>query len=194
MDLTASILNEIEKCEILRRHPHPNIVQYLGCLVEDGKIYGLCFVRYQQDLVQRMNETPTKSDLDECIKGVESGLKHLHSLGLVHCDLDPMNTMMSDDYKPVIIDFDPCTFEGKPLGVKAGTWGWIYNDSGIAYREGDLRSLLAIKKYVGLIEIPYRPRRSRMLCSEGIGSGCHVGRVGKLVDSENKSNNSADTI
>ena len=40
------LLHEAEVCEILRASPHPNIAQYLGCLVENDKIMGLCFVKY----------------------------------------------------------------------------------------------------------------------------------------------------
>lgn len=144
MNFAPTILNEVNKCEVLRRHPHPNIAQYLGCLVEGGRIYGICFVEYQQSLAQRLRE---KADLnvDGCIRGIENGVNHLHSLGLIHCDLNPQNIMMNDD-DPVIIDFDSCTFEGEPLGLKAGTEGWADSHVELAKRKGDLFSLSKIKE------------------------------------------------
>lgn len=36
--------------EVLRLHPHPNAARYHGCVVEDGKITGLCFDRYSMTL------------------------------------------------------------------------------------------------------------------------------------------------
>lgn len=42
--LAEVILHEVEVCEILKNNPHPNIAQYLGCVVEDNKIHGLCML------------------------------------------------------------------------------------------------------------------------------------------------------
>lgn len=39
--ISELMLEEARICEILREHPHPNIAQYLGCLVENGRISGL---------------------------------------------------------------------------------------------------------------------------------------------------------
>ena len=48
------------------------------------------------------------------LEGVEKGLKHLHSLGLVHNDLNPNNIMFAtkEDETPIIIDFGSC----RPIG------------------------------------------------------------------------------
>lgn len=144
MNFTPTILNEIKICEVLRRHPHPNIAQYLGCLVEDGRIYGICFVEYQQNLAQRLRDKAVLN-VERCIRGIENGINHLHSLGLIHCDLNPQNIMMNGD-DPVIIDFDSCTFEGEPLGLKAGTKGWADSHLELATRKGDLFSFSKIKE------------------------------------------------
>lgn len=40
------ILNKVNACEILKRHPHPNITHYLGCVIKDNLIQGLGFARY----------------------------------------------------------------------------------------------------------------------------------------------------
>ncbi|KAI0103336.1 hypothetical protein GGR51DRAFT_573251 [Nemania sp. FL0031] len=37
------ILTEAKACELLRRHPHPNIVQYFSCIVKNERIIGFCF-------------------------------------------------------------------------------------------------------------------------------------------------------
>src|SRR5947207_628493 len=43
-----SLLEEAQICEILLKHPHPNVAQYFGCVVnsDTNQITGLCFVRY----------------------------------------------------------------------------------------------------------------------------------------------------
>ncbi|KAJ8131252.1 hypothetical protein O1611_g2377 [Lasiodiplodia mahajangana] len=112
------ILTEVKACEILSRHPHPNIAQYLGCIVNNERITGLCFEKYPVTLSQLLkNKTPFSKD--SCLQGIEAGVNHMHSLGLVHNDLNLSNIMVDGD-NAVIIDFDSCKREGEPLGLKAG--------------------------------------------------------------------------
>ncbi|KAG5292528.1 serine/threonine-protein kinase, conidia-enriched transcript [Histoplasma ohiense] len=46
-DLEKQILREVEACEVLRKHPHPNIAFYYGCQVTHGRVSGLCFKWYK---------------------------------------------------------------------------------------------------------------------------------------------------
>ncbi len=43
------VCREAETCELLKRHPHPNIAEYRGVVVHNGcgRIVGLCFKKYQ---------------------------------------------------------------------------------------------------------------------------------------------------
>jgi serine/threonine protein kinase len=50
--------------------------------------------------------------LDYYLQKSECGIRHLHALGLVHNDINPRNFMVSEDDRPVIIDFDSCKEEG----------------------------------------------------------------------------------
>lgn len=54
---------------------------------------------------------------------IEDGIQHLHSLGLIHCEINPTNIVMDGD-NPGIVHFDFCRQEGQELGSKAGTEGW----------------------------------------------------------------------
>jgi serine/threonine protein kinase len=142
-DYAHQILTEVEACEVLRIHPHPNIAQYLGCVVRDGRIRGLCFAKYSITLSQMLkDETPFHRS--HCLSGIEAGVRHMHDLGLVHNDLNPSNIMMDGD-NPVIIDFDSCKREGDKLGSKAGTCGWTLDGEDYARRENDLYSLSKIR-------------------------------------------------
>ncbi|PHH49460.1 hypothetical protein CFIMG_007793RA00001 [Ceratocystis fimbriata CBS 114723] len=121
------VLHEAEICEILIKNSHPNIVQYLGCILEKdrdniSRIKGLCFVKYLKSLEQRLREEKDETPLDRqrCLAGIENGMKHLHGLGLVHNDLNPSNVMMDAQDNLVIIDFDSCQPEFGKLGLKGG--------------------------------------------------------------------------
>jgi serine/threonine protein kinase len=100
-------LNEAEVCEILRAFPHPNIARYLGCIVENNRITGLCFVKYGMNLLERVTKDSRPFDIDLCLRGIQKGIQHLHSLDLIHCDLNPTNILIDRD-TPVIGDFDSC--------------------------------------------------------------------------------------
>lgn len=136
-DIADSVLAEAKVCELLMRHPHPNVATYLGCLVSDGRITGLCFTRYQRTLMQEVNPcilskrksrsvrraTEYYDYIPAVIDGVESGIRHIHSLGLVHNDINPKNIMRDGD-RWVIIDFDSCRPVGGSLEGVGRTYEW----------------------------------------------------------------------
>ncbi|KAF2800191.1 serine/threonine-protein kinase-like protein [Melanomma pulvis-pyrius CBS 109.77] len=139
--------NEAEVCEILRKSPHPNIAHYYGCIVHDGRITGLCFARYGDSLLERVDRNLQHLDADLCLKEIQSGVSHLHSLGLIHYDINPMNVVMDGD-TPVIVDFDSCRREGEQLGFKAGTRGWTNENFTVARRENDQYGLSMIRDFL----------------------------------------------
>jgi hypothetical protein len=49
-------MNEIRICEVLKEHPHPNIAQYLGGIVQNNRIKDLVFTKYQITLADRFEE------------------------------------------------------------------------------------------------------------------------------------------
>ncbi|KAF1346335.1 hypothetical protein EJ07DRAFT_144752 [Lizonia empirigonia] len=142
-DYSRQILSEVEACEVFRLCPHPNIARYLGCVVKDGRIRGLCFVKYPVTLSQMLKDgTHLQSSI--CLSGIEAGVRHMHDLGFVHNDLNPSNIMM-DGENPIIIDFDSCKRVGDRLGSKTGTFGRALVEEECARRENDLHSLSEIQ-------------------------------------------------
>ncbi|KAE8154396.1 kinase-like domain-containing protein [Aspergillus avenaceus] len=144
--LSEQLLHEAEICEFLRSHPHPNVAQYLGCVVKSGRIKGLCFQSYPMTLLERLEEA-MPVDTGRCLRGIQRGVEHLHGLGIIHNDLKPSNIMMNGD-EPVIIDFDSATREGEPLCGKAGTPGWAMMGSDYAKCENDTYSLSKIRDFL----------------------------------------------
>jgi serine/threonine protein kinase len=145
-DVASLLLEEAEVCEVLRTHPHPNIAQYLGCRVIDGRITGLCFVHYGENLSEWVKNGHAL-DIDACLEGIKDGIKHLHGLGLVHCDINPTNIVMNRE-EPVIVDFDSCRPMGERLGLKAGTKGWTREDLTSAQQEIDDDGILKIQHWL----------------------------------------------
>lgn len=142
--INALVLQEAEICELLQRNPHPNIAKYLGCVVEMGKIKGLCFVKYGETLLQMTREARIFDKL-ACVRDIQSGIEHLHGLGLIHCDINPSN-IFYDGTGFVIGDFDSCTKQGEKLGLKSGTPNWTNEEFEYANYENDMFGLRKIKE------------------------------------------------
>ncbi|KAG6023046.1 hypothetical protein E4U19_004589 [Claviceps sp. Clav32 group G5] len=145
--LSNLVLHEIEAHELLRKHPHPNIVDYRGCVVMAGRIKGLCLAKYKMTLRERMDES-TAFDKDVCIEGIERGVRHLHSLGIVHNDINPANVMFDELDRPVIIDFDSWQREGQKLGFKGGSLDWSIQGTEYARFENDFHGLSKLREFI----------------------------------------------
>jgi len=144
--LSDLLLREARICELLRKYPHPNIAQYLGCTIHDNRITGLCFVRYGTTLADRLNGNSLTLPKDIILNGIKCGIQHLHYLGVIHNDVNPSNIMLKSDDTPVIIDFDSSQREGEKLGSKAGTRGWTDENFEFASRENDYYGMKKIKE------------------------------------------------
>ena len=145
--ISSLFMHEAQMCERTKRSPHPNVAEYFGCLLDEhDSISGLCFKRYNRTLHQ-MVENSEEFDRHMCLSSVKAGIEHLHSLGIIHCDINPHN-IISDTSSFVIGDFDSCALEGDKLGMKAGTDGWTNEDFELAQRENDWFGFAKIKEFL----------------------------------------------
>lgn len=99
-------------------------------------------------LSERLRRDTETFDKEACLREVELGIRHLHSLGLVHNDINPANIMFDDSDRPVIIDFDSCHYHGQKLGIKLGTQGYFKEGMDFASYENDFFGLLKLREYM----------------------------------------------
>lgn len=155
-DLEKQIAREVEACEILRKHSHPNIATYYGFMETNGRVSGLCFQRYTSTLLeavnpQRLNKVAFLSSARELVgekvkeglEGIMSAIKHIHSIGLVHNDINPANIMIDEKGTLVLIDFDSCRFIGESLRHTEAkrTHQWHDPSVNVALEKNDLDAL-----------------------------------------------------
>ena len=157
--IAESVLKEAYICELLMEQRHPNIASYFGCQVSSGRVTGLCFKRYKNTLMQEVNPNnlmkrtsrstrQTAKDYSNLLAGIESGIRHLHSLGLVHNDINPSNIMLDGD-QAVIIDFGSCRPVGESLQDVGRTYEWYDETVEQSIPENDLRALEEIRIWLG---------------------------------------------
>ena len=140
--MKSNILFEVRVCEILKRSPHPNLASYLGCVVDHGRITGICY-----ELVESSLEyVAAPLDVEKYVADVRKGLEHLHSLGLSHNDISPSNILVREDNSAVIIDFDACL----PVGEKLHKWApdGFARDSAISDPENDWFGLRMVEAWM----------------------------------------------
>ncbi|GKZ35724.1 hypothetical protein AbraIFM66950_006476 [Aspergillus brasiliensis] len=152
-DLEKQIAREVEACEVLRKHPHPNIATYYGYMETRGRVSGLCFKRYTSSLLeavnpQRLNKVAFLSSgrarvegyMKSGLNGLLSAIRHLHSLGLVHNDINPANVMIDEEGKLILIDFDSCRYIGESLKLTEAkrTHQWHDPSVDVALEKNDL--------------------------------------------------------
>ncbi|CAG8020086.1 unnamed protein product [Penicillium olsonii] len=154
-------LREVKTWELLRKYPHPNIAKYHGCFVsETGAIEAIYLTTYDQTLAQKVNPShlakgefvyekleTEKSTVDEWFRGIESGLRHLHTLGIVHNDINPNNIMFEGE-TPVIIDFDSARPLGYSLDWVKMTYGWYNHETKLSLPTNDLDALHEMKLWL----------------------------------------------
>jgi len=125
--LPRILFEEAEVLEFLKQHRHPNIIRYHGCTVNRGFITGIALEKHRVILQYRYQDVPHDLDIAACMSGIRVGVKHLHSLGLAHNDLNPTNIALDGDDNPIILDFGSCRKFGEEL-LSGGTYGWIDED------------------------------------------------------------------
>jgi len=162
-NLEQQITREVETYEILRKNPHANIAIYYGYQETNGRVSGLCFKRYTSTLLEAANpyclgkEAFVRSarelvgeKMRNGLEGILGAIKHLHSLGLVHNDINPANIMLDEDGTLVLIDFDSCRYIGESLrnsGAKR-THQWHDPSVDISLEKNDLDAFKELQNWL----------------------------------------------
>jgi serine/threonine protein kinase len=152
-NLDKQITREIGTCETLRKNPHPNIAAYYGYTESCGRVSGLCFKRYPSTLLEAVNPRRlgkaaflssardlVRENMKTSLDGILAAIKHLHSLGIVHNDINPANIMLDEDGTFILIDFDSCRYIGEDLRITntKRTHHWHDPAVGISLVKNDL--------------------------------------------------------
>jgi len=162
--LAERFLEEARTLHLMRLKPHPNLLKLEGCLVQDGRIHGVFLKRYPITLDDRVAaEKRSKKPLEKaacvkaldraaCFKRIVAGVKHLHSLGIAHNDINPNNIMLDEEDRPVIVDLGGCRPFGEEM-VEGGTLDWNDGfDEDVSTANNDMIGLRKVGEWLGISE------------------------------------------
>ena len=123
--ISLLLLEEAQALQLASLGPHPGIIRYHGCHVRRGRITGLVLDRHEYDLKGYLRENVGHIDKEVFMAALESAVRHLHSMGLAHNDINPRNILINAAGMPVLVDFGSCRKVGEKLGSTRGTPGWV---------------------------------------------------------------------
>ena len=130
--------NEVSICELLQRAPHPNMAKYLGCETTDftgiDRVTAIAYEKYDMNLAEYAAKDLLEFEqVPAILSAVENAMQHLHSLDIVHCDLQPLNIFLHlkrscasevEVEKVVLGDFDSALKVGDKIELKHATKNW----------------------------------------------------------------------
>jgi serine/threonine protein kinase len=145
--LPRLLLQEARILEHLLDKPHPNIICYRGCLIKRGRIVGIVLDRHPMTLTRRLEDGMQGFNVKNCMREITSAINYLHSLGLAHNDLTPMNVMVNKEDISIVVDFGSCQPFGCEL-ITAGTPGWIDEDFTHSAKHHDLGALRKLQTWL----------------------------------------------
>ncbi|KAF2251522.1 hypothetical protein BU26DRAFT_563453 [Trematosphaeria pertusa] len=133
-------MQEIRIAEELGKQPHANVCAYLGVVVDrrlrNRRVTDIVYKRYTCDLFHYVScgLLRHRSQISHILAAVYAGMRHIHSLGFVHCDLRPENiflTLGADAgnaqaviEEVVVGDLDAAVRIGEHVELKAATREW----------------------------------------------------------------------
>lgn len=150
--LPTSMLEEAHALQIISQHPHPGLVKFHGCCVRRGRITGLALEKHENDLNHYLKDVGPV-DKGAFMTALESAVRHLHSIGLAHNDINPANILVNSHGLPVLVDFGSCREIGQKLTTSRGTPGWVDDEDDYATSE-TRHDLFAIEKIRTWLEQP----------------------------------------
>ncbi|KAI1103362.1 hypothetical protein F4804DRAFT_333334 [Jackrogersella minutella] len=109
-------------------------------------------VAYDHDLSDFL-EYGNTVDKEQIMSGLESAVRHLHSIGLAHNDVKPRNIMVDEKIgEPILIDFGSCHKIGDKMTSSRGTDGWLEEDDYLISKES--RDITALDKMCAWLDKP----------------------------------------
>jgi serine/threonine protein kinase len=147
----------IDEGRALAACDHPNVINVYEMIEANGTAYMVTKYEDGSNLerwLQKLGHRPSESDLREILTPLLSGLDRVHRAGFLHRDIKPENIYMTNEGRPVLLDFGSARqairsrsmvmtsiitpgyapFEQYHEDGNQGPWTDIYAMGGVMYR------------------------------------------------------------
>lgn len=152
--IPEGLLEEAKVMEMLSQYSHPNLIRYHGCRVRRGRIAGLTLDRHPNTLTDYLKNKIGFVDKEPFMQAFESAIRHLHSFGWAHNDLNPGNVLVDEAGMPVLIDFGSAREIGAKLGTSRGTKGWVDGEMKDYHTSDNHHDLFTLDKIRAWLDAP----------------------------------------
>ena len=147
----------VEEGRALAACEHPNVVHVYEMIEANGTAYMV--TKYEEgrsmaEWLQNLGRPPTEAELRGVLEPLLSGLEKVHRTGFLHRDLKPENIYLTEDGRPLLLDFGSARqaltgrtamltsivtigyapFEQYYEDGKQGPWSDIYALAAVMYR------------------------------------------------------------
>uniref|UniRef100_A0A0A9WSK4 non-specific serine/threonine protein kinase n=2 Tax=Lygus hesperus TaxID=30085 RepID=A0A0A9WSK4_LYGHE len=100
--------NFLKEVAVLRSLSHPNVLRFIGVLYKDKKLH--LVTEYisggtLKDLIHNTSEALPWGQRVKLAKDIASGMAYLHSMNIIHRDLNSHNCLVREDKSVVVADF-----------------------------------------------------------------------------------------
>ena len=109
----------LDEARILARFSHPNIVGVLDFFEANSTAYMVLNFLRGDSLADRYRRSPlSEAEAQRVLEDLLSALTEVHAAGVLHRDIKPENVMLTQDGRPILIDFGAAR---QTIGAKSST-------------------------------------------------------------------------
>ncbi|TLS24189.1 hypothetical protein PpBr36_09136 [Pyricularia pennisetigena] len=133
VNMVSFVSRELEVCETLKRHTHPNVAT-------PGMLNSR-FLNKSEFLITKDLAVARQLVAEQYLTGIKAGVRRLHAHGIVRHNMNPANVAITENDVLVVIDFDSSPPPGTALGEIKRTPGWSDRRNTVAQTNNDLKAL-----------------------------------------------------
>lgn len=119
--------NFLKEVAVLRSLSHHNVLRFIGVLYRDQKLHLVTEFIPGGSLKELIHDSGLPLPWEQRIgfaKDIACGMTYLHSMNIIHRDLNSLNCLVREDKTVIVADFGLARIINAPLGGGGGSGRW----------------------------------------------------------------------